>query len=70
MAMPLGNDVPAWVDEFVKENPAIRFMIIFAGSGKIRMKWLEAHEEEMDDVSLTDLLHILETPPHQIAAPA
>jgi hypothetical protein len=66
MTLPLDEDIPGWVDQFVEEHPAMRFMAIFAGSGKIKMKWLEPHEQELEDVSLTDLLHILETGPQQV----
>ena len=68
MALPVGHDIPVWVDTFIEEHPAIRFMTIFAGSGKIKLKWLEAHEEDVEDASLTDLLHILESSPPQMAA--
>ena len=70
VALPLGNNVPAWVDSFIQDHPLIRFMIIFAESGKIKMKWLETHEEEVEDASLTDLLHILESNPPQMATAA
>lgn len=68
LALPLDQDVPEWVDRFIEEHPLVRIMAIFAGSGKIKMKWLEPHEEEVDDASLTDLLHILESDPQRMAA--
>lgn len=67
MTLPLDGAIPVWVDQFMEEHPAMRFMAVFAGSGKIKVKWLESHEEEVDDVSLTDLLHILESDPQQMA---
>ena len=68
MALPIDHDVPAWVDQFIEEHPSVRFMTIFPGSGKIKMKWLETREEEVNDASLTDLLHILESNPQGIPA--
>jgi chemotaxis response regulator CheB len=66
MTLPLETDIPAWVNHFMEEHPAMRFMAIFAGSGKIKMKWLESHEEEVEDVSLTDVLQILESDPQRM----
>jgi hypothetical protein len=34
----------------------------FASDGsKIKMKWLEVHEQEFDELSLNELIHILES---------
>lgn len=66
MTLPLDGTIPAWVDPFMEDHPTLRFMAVFAGSGKIKMKWLESHEQEVDDVSLTDLLHILESDPQRM----
>jgi hypothetical protein len=67
MTLPLDSAIPAWVDSFMEEHPAMRFMAVFAGSGKIKMKWIESHEQEVDDVSLPDLLRILESDPQRMA---
>ena len=66
MTLPLDGIIPAWVDQYMEEHPAMRFMAVFAGSGSIKMKWIESHEEKVDDVSLTDLLHILESDPQRM----
>lgn len=66
LTLPLGNEIPPWVDQLIEEHPALRFMAIFAGSGKIKIRWPASHEEEVEDISLADLLEILEREPQQM----
>jgi len=33
------------------------------------MKWVETHEEDLEDLSLNDLIHILESNPNKLAHP-
>lgn len=65
--MPLHSDknLPGWVDHYIAKHPFIRFLAIFLGSNKIKLKWLE-YEEDLEDLSLTDLLHILEVHPQRV----
>ena len=53
---------PAWVDWHLASHPSMRFLAIFPGSNKVKLKGLD-YEEEIEDLSLKDLLHILEGHP-------
>lgn len=55
--------IPAWVDAYMVHHPSVHFLAIAADGSKIKMKWLEAHEQELNGLSLNDLLHILESRP-------
>jgi len=44
-------------------HPSVRFMALAADGSKIKLKWLEAHELELNGLSLTDLLQILDSRP-------
>jgi hypothetical protein len=66
MSLPFEASFPRWVDDHLTEHPAMRFLAIFMGSGKVRLKWLGSPEEEMEDLSLDDLIHILEGHPQQL----
>jgi chemotaxis response regulator CheB len=63
--MPLSgdNDIPAWVDAYIAEHPFMRFLFISYDTSQIKMKWLEQREEDLDNLSLSDLIHILEKNP-------
>ena len=63
LSLPYDNEMPAWVDSYIVEHPSVRFMAIASDGSKIKVKWLEIHEQELDGLSLHDLLHILETKP-------
>lgn len=67
MIMPLHSDknIPGWVDHYIAKHPSIRFLAIFLGSSKIKLKWLD-YEEEVEDLSLPGLIHILEGHPEQV----
>ena len=66
MSLPFDASFPRWVDDHLAEHPATRFLAIFIGSGKVRLKWLGSPEEELEDLSLDDLIRILEGHPQKI----
>jgi len=63
VSLSFDDDVPAWVDGFMANHPSVRFMALATDGSKIKMKWLEVHEQELDGLSLNDLIHILESKP-------
>ena len=63
VSLAYDNGVPAWVDSFMASHPSVRFMGVATDGSKIKMKWLEVHEQELNGLSLDDLLQILESKP-------
>lgn len=63
LSLSFDNGVPAWVDGFMANHPGVRFMALAADGSKIKMKWLEVHEQELNGLSLNDLIQILESKP-------
>lgn len=63
LSLSFDNGVPAWVDPFMANHPSVRFLALAADGSKIKMKWLEVHEQELNGLSLNDLIHILEGKP-------
>jgi chemotaxis response regulator CheB len=63
VSLSYDNGVPAWVDGYMADHPSVRFMAVAADGSKIKMKWLEVHEQELNGLSLNDLIHILENKP-------
>ncbi len=63
MSIPEGNPMPKWTHEYMLEHPSVRIMAVATDGSWIRMKWLESHEENLADLSLKDLIHILESNP-------
>ena len=61
ISLSFDNGVPAWVDSFMANHPSVRFMAVATDGSKIKTKWLEVHEQELDGLSLNDLIHILES---------
>jgi chemotaxis response regulator CheB len=63
LSLAFDNGVPAWVDGFIASHPSVRFMALAADGSKIKLKWLEIHEQELNGLSLNDLIKILEGSP-------
>ena len=59
MSLPVEAVLPAWTDTFIVDHPKVRFMAVAADGSWVKTKWLESHEEELDNLSLKDLIHIL-----------
>ncbi len=63
LSLSFDNGVPAWVDAFMASHPSVRFLALAADGSKIKMKWLEVHEQELNGLSLNELIRILESNP-------
>ena len=63
LSLSYDNDVPAWVDDYMVNHPRVRFMALSADGSRIKVKWLEVHEQELNGLSLSEFLHILESKP-------
>lgn len=59
MSLPADSTIPDWVDPYIVDHPHIRFMAVAADGSWVKTKWLESHEEKLDNLSLRDLIHIL-----------
>jgi DNA-binding NarL/FixJ family response regulator len=66
LSLPFNQDVPGWVDEYIAAHPYVGFLVVSSDSRRIRMKWSETHEEELDDPSLRDVMHILRRHPQEV----
>jgi chemotaxis response regulator CheB len=63
VSLSFDNVIPPWVDTFMASHPSVRFMGVATDGSKIKMKWLEVHEQELNSLSLSELIHILESKP-------
>ena len=59
MSLPEDHGMPEWVDHYIVDNPRVRFMAVSNDGSWVKTKWLERHEEELDNLSLKDLIPIL-----------
>ena len=67
LSLPYDKNIPGWVDPYIAEHRSMRFLVIFPGSSRVRIKWLD-YEEDLEDLSLNDLIHILEGHPQHASA--
>jgi hypothetical protein len=59
LSLPEDSNLPEWVDTYIVNHPQVRFMAIANDGSWVKTKWLEYHEEELNNLSLKDLIHIL-----------
>jgi hypothetical protein len=67
MSLPFDKGIPEWVDYYIANHPFTRFLAVSTDSSKVKMKWVETCEEDLEDLSLDDLIHILEGDPMKLA---
>ena len=67
MSLPFEEGIPDWVNHYITNHPFTRFLAVSTDSSKVKMKWVETHEEDLEDLSLNDLIHILESDPNKLA---
>lgn len=63
VSLSFDNVIPPWVDNFMVSHPSVRFMGFASDGSKVKMKWLEVHEQELNELSLNELIQILESKP-------
>ena len=61
ISLPTDGRFPKWIDTYLKKHPSMRIMVFAADGSGVRMKWLEKRDESINDLSLQDLIHILES---------
>ena len=59
MSLPSDHTIPEWVETYIVEHPRMRFMAVANDGSWVKTKWLESHEEELDNLTLRDLVNIL-----------
>ena len=59
LSLPAESDLPEWTDRYIVEHPNVRVMAIANDGSWVKTKWLECHEEELNNLTLQDLIHIL-----------
>lgn len=62
LSLPSHKNIPGWVDQYLIKHPSIRILAICPGSDKVRLMSME-DEEQLEDLALNDLLHILQGHP-------
>jgi len=63
LSLSFDDHLPTWVDTSMVSHPTVRFIALATDGSKIKMKWLEVHEQELNGISLNDLMRILESKP-------
>ena len=61
ISLPPDTQFPEWIDAYLKRHSSMRVMAFASDGSGIRMKWLEKREKSISDISLQDLIHILES---------
>lgn len=66
MSLPFNTDFPGWVEDHLAKHPSMRFLALFIGIRKVRLRWLGSPEEHLEDPTLDDLIQVLEGHPQRL----
>jgi DNA-binding NarL/FixJ family response regulator len=58
--LPFNDGVVEWSEGCLATHPFVRFIFLSPDDGRIKMKWQESREEDLGNISLNDLIEILE----------
>lgn len=65
ISLPTDSQLPDWVNHYMNEHPLVRIVAISANGDRVKMK-SQDQEEYLVDLSLKDLIHILESSPESV----
>lgn len=60
MTLADGEEAPDWMEDVNEAYPGIRFMAISIDSAHIKTRWFETIEQDLEDLSVNEILDILE----------
>ncbi|MBI3151358.1 MAG: hypothetical protein HYZ21_04455 [Chloroflexi bacterium] len=60
ISLPMDSPMPGWMDVYMKEHPHTQIMAFSSDGRWVKMKRMERHEEDISDLSLQELIRILE----------
>jgi hypothetical protein len=60
VSLPIREETNRSIGSCLEAYPSVRFMFVFPDQNYIKMKWQTSHEESVFDLSLKDLIHLLE----------
>lgn len=52
--------IPGVADSLLAEHPSLRVLAVAVDGSQVKAKWVEPHEKELGDLSLEELIAILE----------
>ena len=62
------SEMPKWVDNFLNKHPQVRFLAVSPDGSQVKLKSVQKPEKHFINLSLNDLLYILEKQPVQLPA--
>lgn len=66
ISLPQDDRALEWIDTFMMKHPLVRFLAVSPDGSHVKIKWMEQHEEKINNPSLEDLIQILESEPMQV----
>jgi len=60
VSLPIADSVLDWIGAFVQNDASVRFIFLSPDSHSIKMNWQTPFEEDITDVSLKQLIYLLE----------
>jgi len=54
------SKIPAVADSLLAEHPSLRLLAVAVDGSQVKAKWVEPHEKDLGDLSLEELIAILE----------
>jgi hypothetical protein len=62
VSLPPGDEMPEAANLVLAKHPAIRILNVAADGGHVTLKWIEPHEQSIDEFSMNELLMLLTNP--------
>lgn len=60
LTLPEDNKIPDWTDGYMDEHPYVKILTVSPDGGSIKMKWFDKREQDYPDLSLQELIQMLE----------
>ena len=60
LSLPVNNHMPRWIDSYLERHPLVHFLAVSSDGSQVKMKCREKKEEHLVNLSLHDLLYLLE----------
>ena len=59
LSLTRDGKIPEMAESLLSVHPSVRILAVATDGSQVKMKWLEPHEDELDDWSLNEMIDVL-----------
>ena len=60
LMLPPEDEIPEAIEKVIKENTSMRILVMATDGSKVRVKWMEPHDHDIEVDNMEDIFNVLQ----------